>query len=58
MTVHLRKTEAKYDCAFFDKGTIIRSIDIDGLHFDPEDHALLGNAVAEIVNKTWRMQNV
>ncbi len=39
-------------------GTVIRSSKVDGLHFDPEDHALLGQAVAEIVKKTWRTKNV
>jgi lysophospholipase L1-like esterase len=31
---------------FFDAGSVIASSTVDGIHFDPEDHTTLGNAVA------------
>ncbi len=31
---------------FLDAGSVIASSTVDGIHFDPEDHAILGNAVA------------
>ncbi|MDR0598956.1 MAG: SGNH/GDSL hydrolase family protein [Treponema sp.] len=33
--------------AFLDAGKVIKSSDTDGLHLDPDQHALLGRAVAE-----------
>jgi lysophospholipase L1-like esterase len=33
-------------CAFLDAGSVIRSSDVDGIHFDAEEHAKLGQAVA------------
>ena len=32
--------------AFFDAGSVIVSSPVDGIHFDPEEHARLGKAVA------------
>lgn len=32
--------------AFLDAGSVIESSSVDGIHFDPEDHTTLGNAVA------------
>ena len=55
---HYKRIAKKYGCAFFDTKTVIRSSKVDGLHFDPEDHALLGKAVANLVKKTWRTKNV
>ena len=40
---------ASYGCQFFDTSTIIQSSKLDGLHFDPEEHAKLGTAVADII---------
>lgn len=37
--------------AFLDAGTVIRSSDADGVHFDPDDHARLGCAIAEKVRE-------
>ncbi|MEI8378422.1 MAG: SGNH/GDSL hydrolase family protein, partial [bacterium] len=31
---------------FFDAGSVIRSSDVDGIHLDPGDHAILGRALA------------
>jgi lysophospholipase L1-like esterase len=53
-----KRITLKYCCEFFDTGTVIQSSKVDGLHFDPEDHAALGKAVAKIVKKSWRKKNV
>jgi lysophospholipase L1-like esterase len=36
-------------CAFLDAGQVIVSSDRDGIHFDPDEHRKLGEAVAEKV---------
>jgi lysophospholipase L1-like esterase len=38
-------------CVFLDASSVIVSSKIDGIHFDPEEHAKLGYAVAGIINK-------
>ncbi len=38
-------------CAFFDAATVIRSSDLDGIHFEQAEHAKLGKAVAAEVRK-------
>ena len=39
----------KYGATFLDAGTIIRTSDTDGVHFEPGEHAKLGKAVAGII---------
>lgn len=41
-----RPQAEKYGAAFLDAGTIIRTSDTDGVHFEPAEHAKLGKAVA------------
>lgn len=41
-----RPEAEKYGAAFLDAGTIIRTSDIDGVHFEVGEHAKLGKAVA------------
>ena len=41
-----RPEAEKYGAAFLDAGTIIRTSDIDGVHFEAGEHAKLGKAVA------------
>ncbi|MHC3915027.1 hypothetical protein ACI0FN_00990 [Alcaligenes nematophilus] len=36
------------NCHFFDAGSVISSSKVDGVHLDPEQHLILGKAVAEI----------
>jgi lysophospholipase L1-like esterase len=36
---------------FLDAGTVIRSSDHDGVHFEAEEHAKLGSAVAQVVRE-------
>lgn len=44
-----RRQAEKYGAAFLDAGTIIRTSDIDGVHFEASEHAKLGKAVAEAI---------
>lgn len=44
-----RPQAEKYGAAFLDAGTIIRTSDTDGVHFEPGEHAKLGKAVAGII---------
>ncbi len=39
----------KFGAAFLDAGTVIRTSDIDGVHFEPGEHAKLGKAVAAAI---------
>ncbi len=43
-----RPQAEKYGAAFLDAGTIIRTSDTDGVHFEAGEHAKLGKAVAGI----------
>jgi len=44
------RTQAeKYGAAFLDAGTVIRTSDTDGVHFEPGEHAKLGKAVAAAI---------
>jgi lysophospholipase L1-like esterase len=38
-------------CAFLDAGSVIRSSDLDGVHFEADAHAALGKAVAAEVRR-------
>lgn len=38
-------------CAFFDTSDVIVSSDVDGIHFDVDEHRKLGEKVAEIVQE-------
>jgi lysophospholipase L1-like esterase len=44
-----RPQAEKYGAAFLDAGTIIRTSDIDGVHFEASEHAKLGKAVARAI---------
>jgi lysophospholipase L1-like esterase len=46
---HYRAVANEYNVAFLDTAGVIRSSDIDGIHFEPEEHAKLGRAVAHEV---------
>lgn len=43
---HYRQVAEQFGCAFLDAGTVIVSSDVDGIHFDPDEHRKLGEAVA------------
>lgn len=40
---------ARLGCGFLDAGSAIRSSDVDGIHLDADQHAVLGRVVAERV---------
>jgi lysophospholipase L1-like esterase len=46
---HYRTVATEYNVAFFDTASVIRSSDIDGIHFEAEEHAKLGRAVTHEV---------
>ena len=46
---HYRAVAVEYNVAFLDTSTVIRSSDLDGIHFEAEEHAKLGRAVAHEV---------
>jgi lysophospholipase L1-like esterase len=46
---HYRVVAGEYSVAFLDTASVIRSSDIDGIHFAAEEHAKLGRAVAHEV---------
>jgi lysophospholipase L1-like esterase len=48
---HYKNAALEYGCEFFDTFTVIRSSDVDGVHFEKEDQKTLGKAVAEIVKR-------
>jgi lysophospholipase L1-like esterase len=37
------------ECHFFDSGTVAESSTVDGIHLDPDQHAILGHALARVV---------
>lgn len=39
----------QHDASFLDSGSIISASDIDGIHYDADQHVLLGQAVAKII---------
>jgi hypothetical protein len=45
------ETARQMGCAFLDVGSLIRSSDIDGVHFEEKDHHTLGAALAVQVKK-------
>lgn len=44
-----RQTCSELKCEFFDAGSVTSASSIDGIHLDSDQHALLGNALAEHV---------
>lgn len=46
MAAHYQRVAEEYQCAFLDAGQVIVSSDLDGVHFDADQHSRLGKAVA------------
>ncbi|MBT3318512.1 MAG: SGNH/GDSL hydrolase family protein [Clostridia bacterium] len=44
----------RYECAFFDIGSVAKSTDIDGIHFDEAAHKAIGQSVAKIVQEVLK----
>lgn len=43
---HYSRVAAELGCSFFDTSTVLVSSDLDGVHFEQNEHAKLGQAVA------------
>jgi lysophospholipase L1-like esterase len=54
LSQHYRITAQQFGCHFFDSGSVIHLSKIDGLHIDPEEHAVFGKSIAEKVRKISR----
>lgn len=50
---YYRLVAMEYGCAFLDAGAFIRSSDIDGIHFEADQHNRLGLAVAHAVREIY-----
>jgi lysophospholipase L1-like esterase len=48
---YFKEIAKQYRCEVLDTGTVIKSSDIDGVHFEKDEHRKLGEAVANIVKK-------
>jgi lysophospholipase L1-like esterase len=48
---YFRQVAQELGCAFLDTSSVIVSSQVDGIHFDPQEHARLGQAVAGIVKE-------
>ena len=46
-----RQVAQELGCAFLDTSSVIVSSKVDGIHFDPPEHAKLGQAVSKIINE-------
>lgn len=47
----LREIAEEYKVAFFDTSTVVKSSDIDGIHWEKEAHTSLGVSVADLIKK-------
>ena len=50
---HYRRVAEEYRCEFLDTSKIIVSSDLDGIHFEPNEHEKLGKAVAVAVREIF-----
>jgi lysophospholipase L1-like esterase len=50
---HYRQIAEELGCEFLDISDVIVSSDIDGIHFEAEEHRKLGETVASIVKKIF-----
>jgi len=48
---YYKRIAEEHGCEFFDTSRVVRSSDIDGVHFDKKSHRALGRAIAELVKK-------
>ena len=48
---YYKRVAEEHGCEFFDTSRVVRSSDIDGVHFDKKSHRALGRAIAEVVKK-------
>jgi len=50
---YYKEVADQYNCHFLNTGEVIKSSDIDGIHFDLDEHLKLGKIVARIVKKIF-----
>jgi lysophospholipase L1-like esterase len=50
---HYQRVAQEHHCAFLDAGQVIVSSDLDGVHFDADQHSRLGKAVAGKVKEIF-----
>ena len=50
---HYQRVAGEYLCAFLDAGQVIVSSDLDGVHFEADQHSRLGRAVAGKVKEIF-----
>ena len=48
---YYRQIADLYDCKFLDAGQVIKSSELDGIHFEADQHKKLGHAVAVLVKE-------
>lgn len=46
-----RAVAAQEGCAFFDAGSVVRTSDVDGVHWAPEEHAKFARALAPVIRE-------
>jgi lysophospholipase L1-like esterase len=49
LSVELQRVTSELDCRFFDAGTVTSSSEVDGIHLDAPQHAVLGRRLADVV---------
>jgi lysophospholipase L1-like esterase len=49
LAVELRRVTSELDCRFFDAGAVTTSSEVDGIHLDAPQHAVLGRSLADVV---------
>ncbi|HEY0562113.1 MAG TPA: SGNH/GDSL hydrolase family protein [Methylophilus sp.] len=49
-----RQVSLVQHCTFFDAGAVTSSSDVDGVHLDADQHAILGVAIAKVVDTLLR----
>ena len=52
-----RQVGEEEGCAYFDSGSVTSASTVDGIHLDPDQHAILGKALAECVAKLLSKTN-
>jgi lysophospholipase L1-like esterase len=53
LAAHYQRVAEEHLCAFFDAGQVIVSSDLDGVHFEADQHSRLGRAVAVKVKEIF-----
>ena len=49
LPAHYRALATQFGCEYFDAGTVVATSEIDGVHWEASEHALLGAAIAKLI---------